>query len=464
MARIKRTWNDDFNDYMEDIVKHQNYAGLPIERKHDGTLSWFAFGKGKIGMARKKWVEEKAYSYGLRTEPGIYAKIMRNMHPTKIHVCQICGSKMSINYYYPSVNFLKSIEREFGLMFDVCDNIKDIWTQIYESTNNEYNIKKFFEKKFNLKNIENKTKDEIIAICEQKCREDGKSLLGPGVMSNFPDRFDGFHTYNRCCRGTQDTGRSKINLKSYTKDRRAYEYWSDGNLHAADMFMGSQFFKDLSADHIGPISLGFIHDPHYIRPMTSSDNSTKRDHLLVNDIKNILHIEARCKVYPMSWYSSEIWEYIKANFENNEKLVPTVYRDLLKQNMANYMFILKTILDTAEERGKEFLVNKYIEPKYECFLYTYIFDNDGNIIKKSNRHFTERSKNEIIRFTRIAFNAIYEYGEKENRRQSNDLIISEMENLKCICDNINNNSDFTECKTNLEILISNIQRRLIKKV
>ncbi len=26
------------------------------------------------------------------------------------------------------------------------------------------------------------------------------SMLGPGAMSNAPDRLDGFHSFNRCCR------------------------------------------------------------------------------------------------------------------------------------------------------------------------------------------------------------------------------------------------------------------------
>ena len=49
------------------------------------------------------------------------------------------------------------------------------------------------------------------------------SLLSPGVMSNAPDRLDGFHSYNKCCRAKEDKGRSKENLNKYGEDRRAYE-------------------------------------------------------------------------------------------------------------------------------------------------------------------------------------------------------------------------------------------------
>ena len=56
-------------------------------------------------------------------------------------------------------------------------------------------------------------------------------------MSNAPDRLDGFH-YNRCCRKKTDKGRSDANLASYSKDRRAFENWSDGNWITANMLMG----------------------------------------------------------------------------------------------------------------------------------------------------------------------------------------------------------------------------------
>lgn len=421
MARTERSLNSDFEKYMEEIARHPNYSGLPIERKRDGSLAWFAFANGAIGQARKQWAENKAHELGFPVQPGVYAQVMREIHPTKQHVCQICGSFMSIYYFYPSAYLIRALEQEFGLEFSDCDHIGDIWEQIIDSGVKEETLRIFFKSKFELPN--GKDKDNILAMCERKCREDGKALLSPGAMSNFPDRFDGFHTYNRCCRATQDTGRSRENLKSYTKDRRAYEYWSDGNLHAANMFMGSPFFAGVSADHIGPISLGFIHDPRYLRPMASSDNSTKRDRLLVDDIEAILAVEAATGVYPMSWYSAEIWEFIKMHYKNHSYIVATLYRDMLKQNMANFMSILKTIYDKTA--GHTFLYKEFIEPKYECFLHTYEFDEFGNIVKQTPRRFTERSNNEIARFARIAFESVCDYSEKDNRHLSPDLTTAE---------------------------------------
>jgi Alw26I/Eco31I/Esp3I family type II restriction endonuclease len=308
------------------------------------------------------------------------------------------------------------------------------------------------------KNIVDKT--YIIDACEYQCRKNNKKLLSPGVMSNFPDRFDGFHTYNRCCRSSQDTGRSKENLKSYTKDRRAYELWSDGNIHAANQFMGSSFFFGKSADHVGAISLGFVHDPRYLRPMTSNDNSAKRDRLTVGDVAKILEIESCTNVYPMTWYSREIWEYIKRNYKSNLDKVGKEYRSALKQNFTNYMFILKSII---ENNGNEFLTELLLKPHYEDFMFDYTFNELSEIVDKSERRFTERSKYEFDRYVRIAFQSVVEYHEKENRNFAHNLNISELDILRNITTTIAKNQ-FKDAFLSLNKLMMEIQNRLIENI
>ena len=219
---------------------------------------------------------------------------MLAIHPTKWKVCQTCGREMSLYYHYPNANFLRSLNGTFGTAFTECDHIGDIWDEPIENGESEMTVAAFLIKKGGL-TLEpfSAARDEVIDALELACRKGDKKCLGPGAMSNFPDRYDGFHTYNRCCRAAQDKGRSKENLRSYTKDRRAYQYWSDGNIHAADQFVGSGFFKGTSADHIGPISLGFVHDPRYLQPMSGSDNSAKRDRLSCADIEKIAETQQR---------------------------------------------------------------------------------------------------------------------------------------------------------------------------
>ena len=363
MPREERKWHPRFLNYMKMIVNHPNYRGLRIETKADGTYSWIATAQSEVGKARIAWCEAKAKELGFPIQAGVYADVMLAIHPTKWKVCQTCGREMSLYYHYPNANFLKSLNSTFGTDFTDCDHIHDIWDELVANGTSEIDIARFLIAKGSLTlNPTTATKDEVINALEYACRKGNKKCLGPGAMSNFPDRYDGFHTYNRCCRATQDKGRSKENLKSYTKDRRAYEYWSDGNIHAANQFMGSSFFKGTSADHIGPISLGFIHDPRYLQPMSSSDNSTKRDRLQYEDIEKIIETERRTGVYPMSWYSRLIWEHIRANYRANPGKVAGLYRDALKQNMANFMFILWTVLDRCPNNGEEFLARAFLEP------------------------------------------------------------------------------------------------------
>ncbi len=352
MSVDKKEWHHRFISYIKEIVEHKNYNGLPIKKKSDGNYAWIATAKSEIGKQRIHWSINKALELGFITEPKEYANmhadVMREVHPTKWKVCQICGKSMSLYYHYPNANFLKSLNKTFNSNFSDCDHIEDIWDELLNSGVHKVELASFFINKGGL-DLDLKTSDkyEIINALELVCRKGNKKCLGPGAMSNFPDRYDGFHTYNRCCRATQDKGRSKENLKSYIKDRRAYEYWSDGNIHAANQFMGSGFFDGLSADHIGPISLGFVHDPRYLQPMTGGNNSAKRDRLQIIDIQSIIETEQRTDIYPISWYSKLIWEFIKTNYSVYPDKVPTIYRDALKQNMANFMFILLNIIDNC---------------------------------------------------------------------------------------------------------------------
>ena len=216
---------------------------------------------------------------------------MYRIHPTKIKACQICGREMSIEYIYLNKNFANYINNHYEFLeVDELTSIYELIDKLKENDISEDEYIKMLKIKFNI-DTDFKNIDDLIKECSKKCMDGKCKNLGPGCMSNFPDRFDGYHTYNRCCRSTNDTGRSADNLRTYGKDRRAYEYWSDGNIQAANKFMYSDFFKGASADHVGPISLGFVHDSRVLRKMSSGDNSSKRDRLLYNDVKELEEIE-----------------------------------------------------------------------------------------------------------------------------------------------------------------------------
>lgn len=459
MVQREKVWHSNFIKYMLEIVSHPNYNGLPVIIKSDGMPQWLATAKSSIGQGRIEWANHKANQLGIPIGSGSFAKVMYEVHPTKMKACQICGASMSIRYIYPNVNFGKALIKRFDIDIDVYDSIYNIWDKIIERGYEVSDLVDFINNKFMTSFSSSATKEEVVADCEKLCRIDGKSHLGPGAMSNFPDRFDGFHSYNRCHRATEDKGRSKENMKTYTRDRRAYEYWSDGNIQAANQFMGSKHFHGVSADHIGPISLGFVHDSHYLQPMTSSDNSTKRDRLSKEIIEEVLFVQKQTGVYPMSWYSSKIWDFIVENYKTNESKISGEYRNLLKQNMTNYMYILKEIL-LIGPAGEEFLVNYFILPKRIDFIHSYDFDELGNVISKRPRNVTKRASGEFDRFARIAIVAVFNYNDKDNRNVSYILTNNEKLSLVSLVELILANKD-NEALTSLRRLVIAVQSRLI---
>lgn len=462
MAKREKNWHKAFIDYMEEIVKHPNYKGIPYKRKDNGDISWIAAKKSEIGQARIEWAQAKAKKLGFSINPGVYAKVMLEIHPTKIKPCQICGKEMSLYYIYLNSSLVRTFNKKYNVELSETDSIFDAVKILKDQGTNENEIKNFLIKKFGLADTISDSMDKIIKSCEYTCRNGNSKLLGPGAMSNFPDRLDGFHTYNRCCRSKEDTGRHKENMKTYNKDRRAYEYWSDGNIHAANKFMNSDFFAGTSADHIGPISLGFKHDPLLLQRMSKGDNSSKRDRLLYEDIEKIIEIERENPGFSaISWFSEEIWMHIKRNYKNNIHDIE-LYRDMLKQNMANFMDILWIIKERCGDNGIKFLIEYLLKPKFKYFSYSYSFDEYGKVSETSERYITDATRKEIDRFIRVAFEAVDDYHEKENRNLKTDFDSDDMKLLERICIGINN-KNYEEAFVILNQLVKVMQLKLISK-
>merc|ERR1711871_1185813 len=144
----------------------------------------------------------------------------RFIHPTGKHICKMCNQECSIVYEYPTQNTWKWLLKNFNIVKNEENNLYTIF-QLYDTikdTNKDDKFTKYF----------GKSNDELKQICHSD-KYTGKKL-SPGVMGNPPDRLDGFHCYNSICncRKTKDKGRSDENMKSYTRDRRAYVMMSDG--------------------------------------------------------------------------------------------------------------------------------------------------------------------------------------------------------------------------------------------
>lgn len=455
----KKIWHPKFIEYMQSIVSNPSYSGLAYITKADGTISWIASRKSPIGTKRKEWADRIILQRGWKNEPGIYARLMIDIHPTKSKPCQICGNEMSLYYIYLNSPFLNTIYKKFGIKFTTNDSINDVKTLLIEKGYSITSIITFIKEVFDIKNSYINNWEELVQEVEQQCRNGNKKFLGPGAMSNFPDRFDGFHTYNRCHRSIEDKGRHKDNMKTYNKDRRAYEYWSDGNIHGANKFMNSLYFKGSSADHIGPISLGFKHDSLLLRPMSRGANSSKRDHLQRKDIETLIEIEnIQNNFTTISWFSELIWNHIK-----------TIYRSVddfdklgraLKKNLHYYMYIIWEIKTYAVKNGERFLIEMLLKPKYEYFQYDNEFNELGVIINQKQRNITEATKKEFNRFVRIALNSVDEFYKKENRRIDTIFKDHEKKEIQIIIELIDKN-EFIQAKKLLQQLVEEIENGII---
>ena len=459
-------YDQNFDDYVEMIVAHPNYRGLFFERNENGKVNWVVTGKSDKGQKRQAWWDKKCIENNIPIQSGCYAKIARLLHPTGKHVCQCCGKEKSIYYEYPNKNTTKKINEILGTNIDPDSDEERV----------EYTIKEIIEKycdslvkarklakalgvsaPSSIENLISEIYSELVAKESKK--------FSPGVMSNSPDRFDGFHSYGLCCRTTKDTGRHQDNMDTYAQDRRAYEEWSDGDYNLANRLMG-EFRKQppmrcpmcnniakMSADHIGPISLGFCHSKHFA-PMCSSCNSSKNNRFSKADVETLIALENKGEQV-VSWHSKYIWDLLKKNISNDvDAQKASSIMAKCHQNILNLLALIH------KKAGKEFLM-RYLHPEYSMVDYRFAnFDlmHLDSIIVLSNPLDSANKRKNQERYVRVAFESLEEFLLKDNRK--NYLLIDEnSQELTPILNAINNNS-YEQADHELKDLIKKISIRI----
>ena len=423
---ISRDWHPNYVDYTEMIVNHPNYKGLPFERdKNTGRVRWVAAGKSAKGKLRQAWWDKKCKELGIPIQKGCYAIAARAIHPTKLHVCQCCGKALSIYYIYPAKTTIKKLQsaipayRAQGVVKQSDYSIFDIINQFCK-TQGELDFIAIM-----LDIAPGKTKKDLCDTIFAKYKDgDDHKRLSPGVMSNPPDRYEGFHSDGICCREKSDKGRNPENMKTYTQDRRAYENWADGDYNLANRLMG-EFQKDeklyecpkchemknMTADHIGPISLGFCHSL-FFAPLCTSCNSAKNNRFTYEDVQFLLKKEEEgCPV--ISWHAKYIWDILKHRITDD--ITAKKASSLMAEYHKNVLFILSVIY---KETGEDYLM-RFLHPEFS--LWDYRFENFDpfhleklRIIKKPLESKNKRKNQE--RYVRVAFESLEEFMEKDNRR------------------------------------------------
>ncbi|MBK8294182.1 MAG: Alw26I/Eco31I/Esp3I family type II restriction endonuclease [Solirubrobacterales bacterium] len=325
----RRAWSPEFVSYAYALVASDEYRDMPCTTDEDGKVDWtIPTGRARGSknwdgnQRRKDWWREKAADLGIREDGHWISRVARELHPWGWKPCQTCGRWMRLSYSYPTARTIARLNE--GLDEEDLLELSD-FLDIYEiadhlfSSSDPAPARRQLESAFpELVPLASLSVDEVKGELEAKVvKPQLRGRLSPGAMSNPPDRLDGFHTYNLCCRSTQDTGRTVENLRTYGVDRRAFEHWSEGNWEAANVLMNQAGpgecplcgeFSKLSADHIGPISLGFQHSV-YFEAICVGCNSGKNNRMRFRDITALRAIEERNESV-VSWQARSVWSRV----------------------------------------------------------------------------------------------------------------------------------------------------------
>lgn len=427
------SWNEEFVKYMKQIATHPVYSGMPDAIKEDGKIQWEAPSNRSGGkfqythQKRREWWQNKAKEIGIDiTTDKWISRTAKLIHPTGEKPCKRCGIVMQIAYAYPNQNCINKIKEHFDIEILPIDTIVDIIEKTIDIYGNDCIPQ--YQKILTTKSIKvpdfKKDSDSFLLWINDIYIPSEPSTLSPGAMSNAPDRFDGFHSFNRCCRGTADKGRSSENLKSYTTDRRVFEFWSDGDWVGADRLMGlvRTCLKDEpnadggkgtpTADHIGPLSLGFCHRPDF-RLLSKEANSAKNNRMTLQDIMDLIKEENE-GIKVISWHSEHLWNLRKNSVDDEEKALRL--SKALRDNQRNAMVMLSYLFDKGAYTFLAYLLNlKYADYKVQFEnLRAENFRTKYDSIIKEKRE-TKYASEQKARRLRIGFEALRSYKAKENR-------------------------------------------------
>jgi len=419
----------NFIQYMEYIVNHDNYKSQPCRFNKDGKITWVK--TAKSCPERVEWWDSQVVENDLNNR----AELARFLHPKELNglkPCSECGKKLSIYYVYPGKNFLNRINSNFKTNYKIYN--EDIYKIINDLSkkNNEKDILDFFINTFKIAVKINSIKDLTSYLFKYHTHDSQKGkMLSPGVMSNPPDRFDGFHTYNACCRKDKDKGRHDENMKNYTRDRRAFEHWADGNFTLSNQVMaefkkydklvicsGCQKRKKVSPDHIGPISLGFCHREKF-DPLCSSCNSAKNNRMTLKNVEMLLSDEKRGEQV-VSWHSKFLWDKLKNKIETESMAKKA--SSIMRENM-HYILASLNIIHHYQN-GDEYLLS-LLHPEYVKYKYKITNFNplalDKMKIEKTVSIASTKTKSKK-RYIEISFEELKKYNEKENRNYNEKLL------------------------------------------
>jgi Alw26I/Eco31I/Esp3I family type II restriction endonuclease len=433
-----RPWSQAFIEYMEFIAHHPTYRGMPDAFVDYGRIQWEAPSNRTSGRykdthaKRREWWRQKAESIGINptVTPQWISRTAKTIHPTGEKPCKICGRLLSVRYVHPQQRLLVRLRRlpyiGTSYQFDRLEPVSSLIGRLVTDFGDR--VLEDLPTVLRTSSVKppdlGRDLDAWLRWIESEYVPSEPSILSPGAMSNAPDRFDGFHSDNLCCRGTADKGRHPSNLATYATDRRVFEYWTEGDWIAADRMAG-QAHALLSTeacqcghpgpctlDHIGPLSLGFTHRPVF-QLLCASCNSAKNNRMTFSDVLHLRESELAGE-HVISWHSRRLWDLRKESACDDETALRL--SKLLRDARHSVMYGLNQI---AAAGHFTFLVG-LLELEYA----DYDVDFAGVHVEGHTTAYTELirrpretkyAEEQKARRCRVAFKELLEYFSKENR-------------------------------------------------
>ncbi|MFC7422026.1 Alw26I/Eco31I/Esp3I family type II restriction endonuclease [Iodobacter arcticus] len=446
-GRGKFETDPNYIAYMEMIVSHPNYAGMPNARSLDGRINWqVSSGKTtsfyKYYLERRAWWVAKADYLGLPgqdDENDRFTVAARIINPTGYRTCRLCGEDFNVGYFYLNVSFSKKLKKDFPDL-DVAKEqpIDDVIEQMNQLADNAL-VENYFHTHFP-ERLEFFTKFGISKEAFEQSRHIRSYKLSPGFMGNPPDRLDGFHDYHGSCRKENDPGRFDENMRSYNHDRRSFEWWAEGNWALADTLYNKagpgkcstqgceRVLDKVSPDHVGPLACGFKQLPLF-SPTCQNHNSAKNRRFSLGDVQILRNYERITGESVASWQVRAHWDKYKEFVTDDSQT--KAFSNSLRSLQDMYLRTLWELYNSGNSR----FIATILKPEYALEEFTFENLDAGNLTftgVSSIKKITNLRKSLAARTVRIAFEALAEYASKliERRKmvrsdfQDNQSLIS----------------------------------------
>ena len=413
--------------YMEHMVKDPAYDGMPNAVSEDGRVNW-QVSSGKTTSfydyypERFEWWVKKADELkvpGTRNSNDRFSVTARMIHPTGMRPCRLCGQYLHVGYVYVNKILAKKWNKLVGeSLFKQKQHISQAAKILLKKLGKAEFLKavsSVFGRRYKTFDVDLLTRESGIDEFFVKSSYIKSPYLSPGFMSNAPDRLDGFHDYGLCCRKEKDPGRSDENLRSYLHDRRAFQWWAEGNWKVADTLyysagsgecaQCSRHIEKVSPHHVGPLSCGFKQLPLFI-PLCGPCNSGRNRRMPLEDVQRLVEYEKVHNESVASWQIRAFWDQRKGSVSSNKE---TKELSNVLRSIEDYYL---RVLHRFWKLGNAHFISSFLSPQYAHYDLRFKGLDTSTLQYDSFRKIPKKTKGTVslaARSVRIAFEELKAY-------------------------------------------------------